>query len=108
MPDLNRRVVKVKANQDVSFNEVLVGFKVSASVPVFYFVSYIAHWCNIIGVECEVAFEGNVPEDEDMGSSQHKPMQEDLKLLLLGDFGCVFSDFTTILVLRVQVFEELL
>jgi len=74
MPDLNRRVVQVKANQDVSFNEVFVSFKISASIPVFHFVSYIAHGCNIIGIECEVAFEGHVPEDEDMGSSQHKPM----------------------------------
>jgi hypothetical protein len=102
MPNLNCRIVKVNANYDVRLNEILVSFKVPAAVPVFLRVIHIAHWRVFIVVEVEVAFEWHVPEDEDMGTSQNKPMQEDLELLLDCYFRLVFGDVTTaILILLV-------
>jgi len=99
MPNLYCRIVQVKAKDDVRFNEILVGFKVSASISVFFRIVCIAHWCICCTVKIEIAFEWHIPEYEDMGTNQYKPMQENLKLLLFCYFCSVFGDITTIWIL---------
>jgi len=99
VPNLNCRIIQVKANDDVSFNKILVGLKVSASISVFLGIHHIAHRCNVIIIKVKVTFEWHIPENEDMRTNQHKPMQENLELLLLCYFCSVFGNIATILIL---------
>jgi hypothetical protein len=56
--------------------------------------------------ECLITSDGNVPEHEDMNQNEHYPMQVELALLLLSDFGLRKQTSPSLHIVH-QVLEEI-